>query len=97
MRHTPGPWIADGVTVRTIGKEAIVIATAEDYKKRIDELAANAALIASSPDLIAAISNIVDILDLPEQTPLLLPYIRDARYAIAKAEGKQYQIERGEA
>lgn len=64
MKHTPGPWnriIADGYTVRhpQVYSDAGPVANATWLGDgRIDELNANARLIASAPELLEALKDI---------------------------------------
>ena len=64
--HTPGPWariIADGYTVRhpQIYSDTGPIANATWLGDgRVDELNANARLIAAAPDLLAALEALLD-------------------------------------
>lgn len=89
-KHTPGPWKAEGW-------ESLVVNCAEGYTLTLaagregaglEELKANAALIAAAPDLLAALEDIVKLAD---NTDFYLPlnWLEDARAAIAKAEGNK--------
>ena len=106
MSHTPGPWQAGG---RYEGGRVIAddtgrsVADAWQLDRPIDELKANAALIASAPDLkeqrdelLAALEAVVYAEDNPGRVqahaPLVTPTkraerFRNARAAIAKAKG----------
>lgn len=88
-KHTPGPWdriIADGYTVRhpQIYSDTGPIANATFLgNNRLDELNANARLIAAAPDLLEALEALLDYENgiqksIAEQM---------ARAAIAKAGG----------
>ena len=93
-RHTPGPWRAmpDGAIQKDAAMPtgAAVIA----YTRHADEktMRANARLIAAAPDLLAALRLLLD--GLQTYAPEFLhglpkaDYIRAARAAIAKAEGR---------
>ena len=65
-RHTPGPWdriIADGYTVRhpQIYSDTGPVANATFLGEgRVDELNANARLMAAAPDLLAALEALLD-------------------------------------
>lgn len=86
---TPGPWnriIADGYTVRhpQIYSDTGPVANATWLGDgRLDELNANARLIAAAPDLLEAIHGLLNAL--PSATTH--PAIQAARKAIKKAEG----------
>ena len=97
-KHTPGPWYVGSGTYegRNIYSTASVtdgegftyqpvVATAED-----DEVAcwdANARLIAAAPDLLEALKDMVDLVEL--LCPFDGPQQRKARAAIARATGEQ--------
>jgi hypothetical protein len=93
-RHTPGPWRAmpDGAIQKDAAMPtgAAVIA----YARHADEktMRANAALIASAPDLLAALRTILataSCRDATYQNNIQLAEAVDvARAAIAKAEGR---------
>ena len=89
-QHTPGPWDtepkgsrhfvdgADGLTVAYLDRAGV---------RERAEIEANACLITSAPDLLAALTN---ILARVEASPTLLPHIsadvrNEARAAIARA------------
>ena len=62
-KHTPGPWktsnMAPGIVyAETGGRRDELVCTA--YRRDNDEHKANAALIASAPDLLAALRNLLD-------------------------------------
>lgn len=88
-KHTPAPW-------RTLGNWAVVTKTktiADLYKSNadcdeLDEIEANARLIAAAPDLLEALKDLVDAI--PTETWEVLPqYIQEqAINAVNQAEGK---------
>lgn len=63
-QHTPGPWVTDKATIRTQAEPGWLIATIENAIARD----ANARLIASAPDLLAALENLLQS-DLVEWFP----------------------------
>ena len=86
--HTKGPW-------RTDGWENLVVNSADGHTMTLaaggkdaclDELKANAHLIAAAPELLAALE---DIVKLTEITDFWLPkaWLDDAKAAISKTEG----------
>ena len=92
-KHTPGPWktsaMAPGIVYREAdGKRDELVCTA--YRRNDDEHNANARLIASAPDLLVTLRELLaDCTD--TDGGLLRPthYVVDrARAAIAKAEGR---------
>lgn len=93
--HTPGPWKASngGVWSEAARDYGFVASCGGDFSR--DERAANAALIASAPDLLAALRECEHWLvkahgEPPEtaaQTNGFHRAIREARAAVAKAEG----------
>lgn len=87
-QHTPGPWwiLKDGITVCPPRPRAqsIICRTAECYMDR-KQREANALLIASAPDLLAALKRMVDV---PGGEGGDFHAIAAARAAIAKATGE---------
>lgn len=87
-RHTPGPWgriIADGYTVRhpQIYSDTGPVANATWLGDgRLDELNANARLIAAAPDLLSVAEMVLATAEMPAEL------IEAARAAIAKAGGE---------
>ena len=97
--HTPGPWFILGLSVSTIAdKNGAVVAELPALKAQaeiMDQAAriANARLIAAAPDLLAALSGLVDVQ--PESETLEHDLngcdgcaLCSARQAIAKAKGE---------
>lgn len=93
-QHTPGPWRVTGPNVRAGGALlAVVTDHWADEKTPDDVKAHNAHLIASAPDMLAALREAVrvleyaaDALDAPAASHFR-ETISDVRAAIAKAEG----------
>jgi len=92
-QHTPGPWRIDGLLIKAIDHgKWFGIAKAGGTKLTIDGNMANAALIASAPDLLAALENALNVLAGIATGDLKTigrdsPAIAQARAAIAKARG----------
>ena len=95
--HTPGPWTVDPKTLAIYAPDrhghAAAVRVAECGRTLLPaaEIAANAALIAAAPDLLAALQALVGEADLGEidnedNARLLLDW---ARAAIARATGGQ--------
>lgn len=78
VKHAPAPWIAErGGTISAEGK---VIATVQMGFQH------NASLIASAPELLAALRELLALADISEPLPDLVPgVVRRARAALAKA------------
>lgn len=93
MKHTPGPWnriIADGYTVRhpQIYSDTGPVANATWLGDgRLDELNANARLIAAAPELLEALRGLRDAF-LGTSVEVQADAMRAARAAIAKAGGE---------
>ena len=96
MAHTPGPWINDQGLVNGSETRArfapgvsVDLFDADEYPAELhDEMMANAALIASAPDLLAALKWFVD--DISGNHTRMIDFdanVVRARAAIAKAEG----------
>ena len=95
--HTPGPWTVDPKTLAVYAPDrhghAAAVRVAECGRTLLPaaEIAANAALVAAAPDLLAALQALVGEADLGEidnedNARLLLDW---ARAAIARATGDQ--------
>ena len=60
-QHTPGPWLVmetdTSIKVRTGHRDSICIMSIKPYSGRIEEGRANAHLIASAPDMLAALTD----------------------------------------
>jgi len=90
IKHTPGPWTAidvEGNPSRSFTIDAGVhIGSLAVWPVAADEMQANARLIASAPDLLAALQSIVASAD-ANCGDSLANAIDTARAAIAKAGG----------
>ena len=91
MKHTEGPWSAAeprhnyDTVIRGPKGEPIALALIAGYTKQ--EGTANAALLAAAPDLLEALEEMVDLVEL--MCPFDGPQQRNARAAIARATGEQ--------
>jgi len=89
-KHTPGPWSVHGSYIGAGNKRSMkVVATVANMpsdEMSPDEVAANAALVAAAPDLLAALVDAADalLIHCPDAWALL-----QARAAIAQATGGQ--------
>lgn len=102
-KHTPGPWIANGPTICAAPTDAAPIGyqlahILNPYAGAVgaaDRVAANAALIAAAPDLLAALRVMIPLAERGastfdrERSDLYRRQIEIARAAIAAAEEGQ--------
>lgn len=79
MKHTPGPWEADGGDVFSKEGRKYIALTILDVPKK--ERMANARLIAAAPELLEAAKDALELL-----TGLTIPEVKKLQKAIAKAE-----------
>ncbi len=86
QKHTPGPWYA----ARSSGSQGLIISEANGANVAVSYDPHDAPLIAAAPDLLAALSQLLDSpdLNLDELHPETRLLMRDARDAIAKAEAR---------
>lgn len=96
-KHTPGPWIFDGDLVWAASIDGYVANTrtedmtsGENIAKRdaLEQIEANARLIAAAPDLLDALKSIVMSAEIGNAA-ILGPLLVSARAAIAKATGEE--------
>ena len=94
MKHTPGPWDFDldpngafWVTVAPVRdmQDPTTIARRGEWGHRCEESHANARLIASAPDMLAALISLLEDVGRANSMPGAV----QARAAIAKATGEQ--------
>lgn len=104
--HTPGPWVAEpadmfgdhNIVLHDASNDARAIAAVVSNMRDESEVAANAHLIASAPDLLAALVDILGPLNVCSDNPhvpdnaclpvdMTMGELRRARIAIAKARG----------
>ena len=93
--HTPGPWTVDPKTLAVYAPDrhghAAAVRVAECGRTLLPtaEIAANAALVASAPDLLAMLQKLVRAVNcLPTSSPLD-GLAEDAQSLIARATGGQ--------
>lgn len=94
-KHTPGPWLQrlhcseDGAVV-IYRADCGMIGEAYAYPRITPEqAAANAALIAAAPDLLASLRELIALADVTPQAAFERAIISRAKVTIAKAEGRQ--------
>ena len=91
-KHAPGPWVIDWNVSRLdiFGSDETTLVASlrrSPLSQAIDEAArSNARLIAAAPEIYAALKDLVYQVQGPDQPAWLC--LKDARAAIAKAEGK---------
>jgi len=92
-QHTPGPWIAKGwenLCVNAfdpIAGECTLSLAAGRRDASLEELRANAALIAAAPELLSALKKWATFAR-DNYTDEDIPWLDEMRAAIAKAEGR---------
>jgi len=92
--HTPGPWFLNGRTVATNNRDTagwpppktLIASLADGEYIDNTNAAADGALIAASPDLLAACEGLLDVMALPYE--LQVQRVEAAERAVAKARGK---------
>ena len=86
-KHTPGPWTT-GRAINSVdmGKFSFICPFGANSANQVAEIKANACLISSAPDLLAALESLLDDADVCEVAGD--DAIRQARAAIAKAKGE---------
>ena len=85
--HAPGPWVVESFidSYEAVAEESLVtIAAVRRFSGRED---ANARLIAAAPELLAACKSMIEWDDREHEHPQRQAAYRNARAAIAKAEG----------
>lgn len=96
--HTPGPWAVSDTSIIT---DDCCIAVIEDdggYEAPPDQREANARLIAAAPDLLSALRDNLEAIEIhfnceaekfPSDSQHVVNGLAQIRAAIAKAEGRQ--------
>lgn len=91
-QHTSGPWAAtgwEGIVVNDSKGNTLALAPGSSY--HLEEMKANARLIAAAPDMLAALEKLSRAFDLDEydqdRAHAEACAMREARDAIAKAKG----------
>jgi len=89
--HTKGPWKVDQIDYDTIVVEAGEgeVCSIHGYDSAMDEVGANVDLIVAAPDLLEALSRLIDEVYADEFTSETM---RNVSTAIAKARG-QYDVQ----
>lgn len=90
---TTGPWrverwLESGPNMQVVGADDQVVAIAAGLLRPVDELEANARLIAAAPDLLAAVHELMDCGPSPRVREWRIAMAK-AEAAVAKAEGRQ--------
>lgn len=91
--HTPGPWRIGGTEKRVIfadnGDVVARIACYGEQSETPEAEKANARLIAAAPELLGALRSCVMVMERDlSGLQLIQPELKEARAAIAKAEGQ---------
>ena len=86
-KHTPGPWTTGrAINAVDMGKFSFICPFGANSADQVAEIKANACLISSAPDLLAALESLLDDADVCEVAGD--DAIGQARAAIAKAKGE---------
>jgi hypothetical protein len=104
--HTPGPWRMNGTLITSQADLATAVASV--YRPGIGhaaktdtEYAANVRLIASAPELLAALKDMVMLWDAKylaaDQKPPISPKVERARAAVARCEKPNARCEKPNA
>mgnify|MGYP000961965387 CR=1 FL=1 len=88
-KHTPAPWSIDECTGHIIPSSGVGGGICDPWGDSIEQMEANARLIAAAPELLEACKNIVAACELTDDAyyDAIDTAINIARAAIAKAEG----------
>ena len=92
QQHTPGPWKVDGTGMAIYSANenltfAPMVAAAIGNEKSLDQLRADARLIAAAPELLAALESMLHLRKMPDEVAECV--LDRAVAAIAKAKGEQ--------
>lgn len=102
-KHTPGPWLLTtsgsevegvNVTFHIRSDERVSIASGQSQEHLPDsgiheeECIANANLIAAAPDLLAALEEAIDMIDIDSNISISSPMAIRWKEAVAKARGE---------
>lgn len=92
-KHTPGPWTVsplgseeEGTLVLWVTKRGGICRLYDHASYGDGENRANAALIATAPDLLEALRELADCLNVLNPNRRLVTALREARASIAKAQ-----------
>lgn len=84
-KHTPGPWTTGrAINAVDMGKFSFICPFGANSADQVAEIKANACLISSAPDLMAALESMIAKID-ADKLPISCSI---ARAAIAKARGE---------
>ena len=91
--HTPGPWKTDGSGMSVYSANtrldfAPIVAAAVGNEKSLAQLRADAQLIAAAPDLLEALTALIDMDVSYARGPRVQQAVEAAKAAIAKATGE---------
>ena len=91
-KHTPGPWTTGrAINAVDMGKFSFICPFGANSADQVAEIKANACLISSAPDLLAALESVTlaieQLVDIKQGSPVAFS-VRKARAAIAKAKGE---------
>lgn len=94
-KHTPGPWHAKGpddfwdFNILHDG-DSLAVAAVVSNMRPLDEISANARLVAAAPELLAALQDCVAVMELDlAGLRVIQPELNQARAALAAARGDQ--------
>jgi hypothetical protein len=86
MKHTPGPWEQDGLTIRA-DHRGIVAKCPTPQQNGTYDCHGNARLIAVAPDLLEALKTLADDHEFGATGTIRQDHLATARAIIAKVEG----------
>ena len=88
-KHTPGPWTTGrAINAVDMGKFSFICPFGANSADQVAEIKANACLISSAPDLLAALEAIIKMIGPYAGQGRMDAEISAARAAIAKAKGE---------
>lgn len=88
-KHTPGPWTTGrAINAVDMGKFSFICPFGANSADQVAEIKANACLISSAPDLLAALEAIIKMIGPYAGQGRMDAEIAAARSAIAKAKGE---------
>lgn len=90
-KHTPGPWMVEGCTVYALNDDGYnrFSALVQDAHTPVDELEANARLIAAAPELLSLLKEARSTLEMWKDVAPAVSLCADIDKAIAKARGEK--------
>lgn len=87
-KFTPGPWVANGLTIEDKAVRTAVVASLYDERDGVYEWRANAALIAAAPELYAALYHLAGLFASLHEKHAEWGDYQAALAALAKARGE---------